>query len=68
MTPAAAKDLLLSLNGERDILERRGDGGVFISLGAAIEAVCEAYRQGTREGPGGGTGGARSTAGGPAKP
>ncbi|MFC7333888.1 hypothetical protein [Rhodocista pekingensis] len=54
MTPAAAKDLLLSLNGERDILERRGDGGVFISLGAAIEAVCEAYLLGMREGPGGG--------------
>ncbi|MFM2042019.1 MAG: hypothetical protein RLY86_595 [Pseudomonadota bacterium] len=54
MTPAVAKDLLLRLNGDRDILERRGDGGVFISLGAAIEAVCEAYRQGAREAVGDG--------------
>lgn len=60
MTPATAKDLLLSLNGDRDILERRGDGGVFISLGAAIEAVCEAYRLGTREGPGGSGASART--------
>ncbi len=47
MTPREAKDLLMRFNQGGDIIERREDGGVFIALGAAVDAVREAYRLGS---------------------